>query len=108
MLAKRLRLTSGLFTEVFTKGRISYSEHFLIRVLVTNLSYSRFSVVVSKKISGSAVGRNKIRRLVYTALQDIVSEVKPNRAIILFCKKGIEYATANQIQQELRRLLETT
>ena len=48
---------------VFKKGRSSYNKSLGVKCLINNnLTYNRFAVVVSNKVSKKAVIRNKIKR----------------------------------------------
>lgn len=56
----------GSLRYVFTNGKAIRSERLTIKFIKnTRRSKSRFSVVVSKKVLKSAVGRNRIRRRLY-------------------------------------------
>lgn len=56
----------GSLRYVYTKGKAVRSQHVTIKyVLNTRRKQPRFSVVVSKKVIKSAVGRNRIRRRMY-------------------------------------------
>ncbi|MBI5401262.1 ribonuclease P protein component [Candidatus Wolfebacteria bacterium] len=68
MLAKKYKLPIKEFLD--KKPRISgRTEFFLMRILPNNLKFSRFGVVISKKVSASAVVRNKIKRTIFDFLR---------------------------------------
>ena len=81
MLKKRRRVPRELFTEVFDKHKRELrrlkSEHFSLLFFPTPNKESKAAVSVSKKVSKSAVKRNKVRRRAYSLLGDILSGVKP-------------------------------
>jgi ribonuclease P protein component len=62
VLKKRFRLNTSQFKEVFNFGQTSRTPLFLLKRRDNDLKYSRFAVVVSKKISKKAFERNYLRR----------------------------------------------
>ena len=68
---------------------IKYIEH-------KRRSKPRFSVVVSKKVIKSAVGRNRIRRRVYEYLRNNIKNLNKNYDIVVICTsqeiKNIEHS----------------
>lgn len=63
MLSKKNRITEEKdFDRIFKKGK-SFKENFLILKIIPNsLQINRFAFIISKKVSKSAVVRNKIKR----------------------------------------------
>ena len=74
MLKKRFKLNTSEFKEVFNFGKTTKYPLFLLRTKDNTLSYSRFAVVVSKKIAKKAVERNYIKRKFFHALETVVSK----------------------------------
>lgn len=67
MLAKKNRLP---VQEALTRiGRITRKAGFTIKAFPAAFPYSRFGVVVGKRVAKSAVGRNTIRRRAFSALE---------------------------------------
>jgi len=66
MLAKKYRLPIQEMTS--KKGRTYKSAFFAIKVFSGGKEFSRFGVVVSKKVCKTAVARNRVRRALYDAL----------------------------------------
>ena len=71
MFKKRFRLNTSEFKEVFTFGKVSRNKLFLLKKHPNQLTYSRFAVVVSKKIAKRAVERNYLKRRFVNALKTI-------------------------------------
>lgn len=71
MLAKRLRFHGHGSLKYLYKNADAYRSRYFTMKIIANphRPSSRFSVVVSKKIHKSAVGRNRIRRRVYEILR---------------------------------------
>jgi ribonuclease P protein component len=69
MLPTLHRLTKKKdFQEVFKNGQSLKNDFLLCKVLKGRTAYSRFGFVVSKKISVSAVVRNKVKRQLRSAV----------------------------------------
>lgn len=63
MLSRKNRLAKKKEIElVFKNGRSSYGQTFGVKCLANKLTYNRFTIVVSNKVSKKAVVRNKIKR----------------------------------------------
>ncbi len=67
------------------KGRVTHSSLFLVRVLKTDAK-KRVSTVVPKKVSKTAVGRNKLRRQMYEAIAPLFSSMIDGVHVIVFAK----------------------
>ena len=69
MLAKRYKLNIEQFIQkkpTFVKKGAFFS----VKVAQNNLSYSRFGVVVGKKVDKRATERNRIKRLFYRIIRE--------------------------------------
>jgi ribonuclease P protein component len=71
MLAKYLRFHGHGSLKYLYKNAEAFRSHLFTIKVITNprRKNSRFSVVVSKKVHKSAVGRNRIRRRLYERLR---------------------------------------
>ena len=88
MLAKKYRLP--IQTVIGKKGKILKDPYFLLNVMPSRLPYSRYGIVVSKKVSAKATERNRIRRKLFSIIgnnffkkqkvmrQDFLIIVSPN------------------------------
>lgn len=77
----------------------------------SNLTKPRFSVVVSKKISKSAVVRNRYKRRVYNAIEDIFKKSNENYSAgvyIFFPKVQIGKLDFENLKLEIGRVLRQT
>lgn len=100
MLPRSLRIGTSLFSEITEKGRFSNGKFFLFR-FVKSEGKSRFSVTVSKKVSKSAVDRNKIRRRVYSLLRKHISNIKDGYRIVISVKSGTDKIDIKDLNKEL-------
>lgn len=78
MLPKQLKIEKRYRIEyVIKKGRRIHSRLLQMRFLPNRETATRFSVVVSKKISAKAVIRNKLRRRLHEAIRKNVPSLLP-------------------------------
>ena len=108
MLSKKIRLTTSLFDQVFKTGKVQHSSSFWVRssLLPAELP-SRFAVVVSKKVAPTAVLRNKIRRIVYRAIEILNGRTLTDQQSVMVIwgvKKDISKVPFAKITQELESL----
>lgn len=70
MLAKHYRLQIQNWLRDRNKKVASRkSEFFILRESANNLDYNRFGVIISAKVSKSAVQRNRIKRVIYNFIR---------------------------------------
>src|SRR3989344_8137003 len=105
MLAKKFRLPIQNWLKERKRIITRKSDFFIIKRSDNNLSFSRFGLVISKKVSKLAVSRNKIKRIIFDFIRlnklyeivgsDIAINVLPPAAKL---KK-------EEIEKELTKLL---
>lgn len=64
------------FDSVFKRGRGVGEDGLFLKLTRTALSVNRFGIVISKKVSASAVGRNRKRRLLKEAIRAYAPKLK--------------------------------
>ncbi len=104
MLKTSRRIGRGVFPT--TKPDLFLSGKFFNLSIYKLGSISKFSFSVSKKISKSAVLRNKLRRLGYGAVQELLKDVKPGflvRFSITTLAKSVK--ETEQMKDEVKILL---
>lgn len=89
MFKKCFRLNTSDFKEVFTFGKTIKTPLFLIKTKQNNHAYSRFAVVVSKKMSKRAVERNHIKRRFMCALKEITKKL-PVADYVFILNSGVK------------------
>ena len=68
----------------------------------------RFSVVVSKKVLKSAVGRNRIRRRVYEALyQTRAIDIKPHDVVVIITSQDVKNIEFDELKIVFDNLIST-
>ncbi len=99
MLPKKERLSRQAFSRFFSVGRKIHTP--LFQVVYSPHPTLHVSVVVSKKISKRAVGRNKIRRRVYDAVRRYRTESGLTGVYIFIMKTGVEVVTYENLKKEI-------
>ncbi|MBI2577293.1 MAG: ribonuclease P protein component [Candidatus Wildermuthbacteria bacterium] len=97
MLPKALRLTKTKEFERVFRGRNSVrSEGIVVRRKENQFPFSRFAVVVSKKVSKKAVERNQIRRFLSEAIRKRISEINNGWDIVIIALPGLSIKTEEE------------
>jgi ribonuclease P protein component len=105
MLSKKSRIPRKLFPELLLNSKYTNSSAFSLRfVIPVSMKETRVGVSVSKKISKSAVVRNRVRRRAYTALAAIISNL-PSGLFLFVAKSGVEKLRGEKLKDELKKLL---
>ncbi len=100
---KRLRDTRD-FKRVYSKGSFFSGRLLSINILENRLQISRVGVVITKKISKKAVGRNKLKRKTREAVHALYDSLPTGYDIIVNIKKEAESASVADFQKELAGL----
>ncbi len=93
MLKKRFRLNTSQFKEVFNFGQPVRGDLYLAKKRDNDVGYSRFAVVVSKKIAKKAVERNYLRRKFMHAIGEKLAHLPKADYIFVLnsSAKDVEY-----------------
>lgn len=106
MLPRGQKISRAAFGEVLNSKKSAASPFFSLRFYQTEkITPSRFSFVVSKKVAGSAVERNTLKRRGYSFLQKNKKHITPAFVIAFFLKKGAEKLSAARFGEEVVSLL---
>lgn len=104
MLPKRHRLRIADFQEL-RGSRVFHSPHFLLQVkTLPKRSHAKAAAVVSLRVGGTAVARNRLRRHIYAALDDFV-RARKGFLLTVTAKNGAETLSPEAITRELSALL---
>lgn len=82
MLAKRYKLNIA----EFIKKRPTFAKKgpfFAVKYMPNGLSYSRFGVVVGKKVDKRATERNRIKRMFYRTLHERNLQIIPGQDVMI-------------------------
>lgn len=93
---------------LYSNGKAVRSQLFTVKYVVnTHRQNPRFSVVVSKKVIKSAVGRNRIRRRLYEYLRLHKDELNNTYDIVVICTSAeLRTLPFSQISEQLTQLFE--
>lgn len=92
------------FEKVFQKGVYVKKGPISLKFSDNNLDYSRFSVIVGKKISKKAVLRNKLKRKIKEIIRKNIDYIKKGKDIIIFPStylKDLDYYNLEKILIDL-------
>lgn len=94
---------------VYSNGKAARSQLFTVKyVRNERRKYPRFSVVVSKKVLKSAVGRNRIRRRLYEYIRtEMIPKLEGNYDVVIICTSSeLRTLPYDQLKLQLDQLLE--
>lgn len=92
----------GQYDSVFRSGSNRANKELVIRVLPNNLEYSRFGIIVSRRV-GKAVVRNRIKRLIREVIRK--TALKPGYDIVFIARLPSAEAKYSQIEESIKDLL---
>jgi ribonuclease P protein component len=107
MLPRKNRLNiRQYFNEVRGHGKKLAASNFSVYIrLKQDSSKPEFSTIISKKVSKSAVSRNRIRRLIHTALSKLIENIDPRTQGLIFVYKNFADLKSDIVTKELEQLL---
>lgn len=106
MLSKIHRLTRKKdFENVFKKGKGARGDFLSIKILEGSKTEVRFGFVVSRKVAGKAVVRNKIRRRLKAAVFSLLKNVKKPTDAVIVAHPGIVDKNFAQMKEKIETLL---
>jgi len=106
MLAKKFKLPVQSFIDLHPKT--FFQAYFTIKKAPNRFPYPRLAVVVGKRVSESAVKRNKIRRAVYEGINEIFSSPSSklqSEDILIIVKPEIKKITPKEISSLIKNYL---
>ncbi len=94
------------FKRLFSKGKFVYGNNIHFYFLITNNSYNKFGIAISKK-QGKAVSRNHIKRLIRENYKIIEKRIKTgvNILIVINNKKDIKDISFDDIKMDFENAL---
>lgn len=105
MLAKKYRLPIQLFPH--TRLHTLRNQYFTVKVTANSLAYSRFGVLVSKKVAKNATERNKFRRRVFQFVRTNAfgAQKTPFRDILIILSPAAATLPAESFKSSLKEIL---
>jgi len=102
MILKKYKVPKVDIPYILNKGQLSNSDFFIIRYRKNDENFSRFRVIISKKLEAKAVKRNKLRRQIYEAIRLNLENDVENNDYILIPKKKIIEKKYQEILEDIR------
>ncbi len=103
MLSKNNRIARSEVEAILKSRKFFQSPHLTLRVGESGNS-KKFAISVSKKVSKSAVERNKIRRRVYSAIRRHLPTILPS-LYFFSAKRDAGKIKMENLEQEITSLL---
>lgn len=104
MLAKRFKLNIAEFIEK-RPTFIKKGPFFAVKTSSNGLSYSRFGVVIGKKIDKRATERNKIRRMFYRVIRERNLVMIPGQDVMIQVYPEIKKISQKEILDSLKEFV---
>ncbi len=101
MLPKRNRIGSEFFKNLFKKGIIVDSQWFSIKYIKGNKEDFKVSIIVSKKVSPTAVERNLLKRRFLSIILEEKSLLIKGFSYVFYLKRGVEKIPRNTLFSEV-------
>ena len=90
MLAKKFRLGRKQLNLIYKKGTNRGFGELGVKFMVNAVDYSRFAIVIPKKVVASVVKRNRYRRVIYDEVQKFTLKSQKNGDFLIRMFKEIE------------------
>lgn len=106
MLPKKQKLTKKDFSSLKGGGKSFHSPYFTLRVYkVSTATRSKFSFIISKKVSKKSVVRNRLKRIGYGAINLAFPTIKGGFSCAFFLKNESENLPQGQLSKEIMDML---
>lgn len=109
MIAQKNRFHGrGSIAVIYKKGKTARTEGLTLRYLTSTRNDFRIAVVVSKKVSKSAVVRNRIRRRLYEVIRENTKQAadsQPADMVLSVFDERFATMTAPELNGQVNRLL---
>ena len=102
MISKKYKVPRVDIPYILEKGQLTNSNLFIIRYKKNEEKFSRFRVIISKKLESKAVKRNKLRRQIYESIRLNLENNIENNDYILIPKKKIIEKNYQEISEDIK------
>jgi ribonuclease P protein component len=94
------------FEKIFKTGRSVYGRFLGFKILKNNLEYSRFSVILGKKIKKSAVARHLLKRKIFNIItQEQIKLPFSIDCVIIVLPSVKEEIKLKELETEIKEIL---
>ncbi|HED05744.1 MAG TPA: ribonuclease P protein component [Ignavibacteria bacterium] len=106
MLSKKRKDSKELFKEVLSNSKSFYGTNMSLRVFIgDSVENTRFSFVVSKKVSTKANKRNLLKRRGFSVIKNTLKNIKKGFTCVFFFKKNAITVSYTELNKEILFLL---
>lgn len=103
MLKRPFRLRSkDDFKRVYTKGKTLNTRFFRVKTVPNELAYARIGVVLSNKVIKKAAKRNRKKRQIREATQQLFPQLKTGYDIVVIAQNEVADATYASLLSDLQ------
>lgn len=92
------------FERVLNLGQTSSGEFFILKHVPNDLSFSRFGLIVSTKVSSKATDRNRLRRQVSEIVRLNLERIKTGFDVVIVFKRLAKDKEYLKLEKELSAL----
>lgn len=108
MIPSIYKINSVEFKKFYNKGINKNSKHIRVSFVYKKMNesiFSKYTVVVGKKISKSAVIRHKNKRKIYNILKEIYPQFSYLKFVFIFIKTDVLNVDEKEIKNQIVELL---
>jgi ribonuclease P protein component len=106
MLKKENRISKKKdFDRAFKAGQSFYGKIIGLKVVVNDLKYSRFGIIISAKVSKKAVERNRIRRIIREEIKELIQKINSGKDFVFIIKSEAKKLNSKEIRLIINNLL---
>lgn len=107
MLRQALRLRQQKdFDRLRRSGQVARHPALLLSYGPNALAYNRYGFIVGKRISRTAVGRNRLKRQLRAGVRLVHSHLRPGYDLVFIVRPGLVGYSYGQMEQTLHRLVQ--
>ena len=92
-----------VFSRLYSKGKFAASREVVIYYLPNKLGYTRFGITAGKKL-GSAVKRNRAKRIIRSAYRSCESLFPKSLDMVAVAREGIAGKKSGDIERAMRHM----
>lgn len=93
------------FKRLYYKGKSYTNPALVVYVKPNGAGICRIGITVSKKL-GSAVTRNRCKRIIRAAYRNVEGQIKGNWDLVLVARSKTQYAKSTELEKVLIELLQ--
>jgi ribonuclease P protein component len=105
MIPHRLKVPKDIITQVLKRGSFVAGEYVTVKFLsLPEQINSKFTVVVTKKVSKLAVKRHLNQRKIYEVIGGILKESQPGFNVLIFPKQDLGDLESQPLKEEILKI----